>query len=237
MAITGGRLLTSHAYSATTAATTSSLSTSTNALLVAAAMPYSIYSSSVSIAMSNSGSSLTWTKAAEAAVDTASFMGSRPSIWWASAPSGLSSQTVTATMTADYGVAYGGGVAVQVFAFYGAATTSPFAGTATGISATNDLTTNAISGVAADSITIWCGFDGAHGGGAPGSSNLTNTAETLGSRGFISGTRVASGSVTANLNAYSTDAATWNYIGAELLVASGGGGGGGSAAHRFMQFF
>lgn len=237
MSVTGGRILTAHATTpGDVAATATGCNASAGALIAVAAFGLAPGASASDFVISNSGAALTWIKAKTSPVSPGG--GGLVQWWLANAPSGLSSQTITATLTTDGDVDYfgfAGGVALMPFALAGANPAASAVGASgAGLSATNNLTTPALASVAASSLVLAAGIE-ANGLGQPDSSDLTKTAEALAHQiCVIDGTKTGTGSVTANLDAFGTSAADWAHAEIEILVASGGGGSSANKAGMFL---
>lgn len=163
-------------------------------------------------------SGLTWTNRVERDPPESS-RGGHASIWTAPIPSSVA-------MTVDVSRTTGGAVNLRVSCKLYVVTgqhASPIGNVVEGDSATNNLTTSAIT-TTVGSLAFFAGNDW-NTNGTPGSSDLTpDAANYSGQVSVISGYKTAgTTSTTANLDAGGAGAAAWNYVGLEILAAAGGG--------------
>ncbi len=224
-ASTPARATGSSAYG-TTAVTTASFSPPAGLLVVAVGSNSrgGAAGTGVSGAITNNGAALTWTMVAERSRSDASSDNGYAGLFVAVLDASRVGMTLTLTLTASDGIANNvGAPTIKPYVLTGAATTNVIGGSAEGSSVDNNLTTTAFTIGAAESFGFVAATDW-NALGVPTSTDSTLDTFTVGVA--ISGASgyktlgAAGGTATFNVDAPGTGAARWNWVSAEVKVAS-----------------
>lgn len=212
-----------------TSATSGQFSPPAGSVLVVVSHANSNTTGSVTCAVSNTVSALTWTQAVFANYATVT----QPSgtfIHVAVCPTALTNITVTATTTNNNTGAGDAYTSIRPWLVTGADTSDPIGGSNRGGSTTNNLTTTGFTTERANSIGF-CGGTDWNAAGAPISSDMGANGDAFASVDVLVGyggwkaLGAAGTSATFNLDASGTAASAWTWAAVEILAAPEATGG------------